>query len=121
MNYVWKKAVITFYREKYPRESEPFAVIKSAKLIISKTNKNKLIGEIKDFFPLMGNLDCISSIEGITEKYVLCWFDDSIDDFKFSFRRISGVSFTDPVSYVLDENGKKTYSANFVGTTGKLE
>lgn len=121
MNYLWKKAVLTFYRDTYPRESEPFAVVKTTKLKISRTIENKLTGEIEDFFPLMGNLDCISSIEGFAEKYVLCWFDDSVEDFKLAFRRIRGVSFIDPVSYVVDENGKKTYSAKFNGTSGKLE
>jgi hypothetical protein len=121
MNYIWKKPVLTFYREKYPPEREPFAVAKSIKLEISKTQENKLTGTIDAFFPLMGNLDCLSSVEGLTEKYVLCWFDDTVDDINSAFRRVTGVTFSSQVSYVLDEKGKKTYFANFEALSGKLK
>ena len=121
MNYIWKKAVLTFYREKYPRENEPFAVVKSAKLTIQQSSKNKLVGTIEDFFPLMGNLDCLSSKDGIAEKYVLCWFDDSIENIKLSFRRITGVTFIAPLSFILDKKGKKSFSAKFKAISGKFE
>lgn len=121
MNYIWKKAVLTFYREKIPRENEPFAVVKSAKLTIQKSSENKLVGKIKDFFPLMGSVDYLNSIEGITKKYVLCWFDDSLEDMKLSFRRITGVTFITPLSCVLDGKGKKTFSAKFEAIKGRLE
>lgn len=121
MNYIWKKAVLTLYREKFPRENEPFAVVKSAKLSIHTSSENKLVGKIKDFFPLMGSLDYLTSMDGIAKKYVLCWFDDSIEDMNLSFRRLTGVAFIDPLSYVLDGQGKKSFSAKFVAISGKLE
>ncbi len=121
MNYIWKKPVLTIYREKYPPEKEPFAVTKSAKLEILKTQENKFKGIIEDFFPLMGNLDCLSSVEGLTEKYVLCWFDDTVDDINLAFRRVTSVTFSSKVSYIIDEKGKKTYSATFEALAGKLK
>ena len=119
MNYIWKKAVLTFYREKIPRENEPFAVVKSAKLTIQKSSENKLVGKIKDFF--VHGYPGTSIVEGITKKYVLCWFDDSLEDMKLSFRRITGVTFITPLSCVLDGKGKKTFSAKFEAIKGKLE
>lgn len=121
MNHIWKKPVLTFYREKYPPEKEPFAVAKTVRLEILKTQENKLTGKIVDFFPLMGNLDCLSSVEGLIEKYVLCWFDDTVDDIAQAFRRLAGVTFSSKVSYSLDEKGKKTYNADFTALAGKLE
>ena len=121
LNYAWEKPVLTFYREKYPPEREPFAVAKAVKLEISKTQENRLTGEIVDFFPLMGNLDCLSSTEGLEEKYVLCWFDDNEDDINSAFRRLSGVAFFPQVSCVVDKKGKKTYHAHFDAIAGKLK
>jgi hypothetical protein len=72
MVYIWNKPVLTFYRERIPREKEPFAVIKALKLTISKSEKEGYWGTIKSFFPLMGNLDCLSSVEGEKDYYVIC-------------------------------------------------
>lgn len=121
MKYIWKKPVLTFYREKYPPEKEPFAVAKTVRLEILKTQENNLTGKIVDFFPLMGNLDCLSSVEGLTEKYVLCWFDDTVDDIAQAFRRLTGVTFSSKAPYSVNEKGKKTYNANFDAIAGKLE
>lgn len=121
MNYAWNKAVLTFYREKYPPKREPFAVVKTEKLEISRSHDNLLTGEITGFFPLMGNLDCISSVEGLADKYVICWFDDTVEDMNLAFRRLTGVSFSSDFSFVLDEKGKRTYNAQFKALAGKLE
>jgi hypothetical protein len=121
MNYAWNKAVLTFYIEKHPPEREPFAVVKTKKLEISKSQDNILTGEIKEFFPLMGNLDYISSAEGLAEKYVICWFDDTVDDINLAFRRLTGVSFLTDFSYITDEKGKRTYKTQFRALAGKLK
>ena len=57
MNFVWYKPVLSFYRERIPREKEPFAVAKALKLEVTKSEKEGIYGRIHSFFPLMGNLD----------------------------------------------------------------
>jgi hypothetical protein len=121
MDFVWNKPVLTFYRERIPREKEPFAVVKALKLIVSKSEKACYWGTINSFFPLMGNLDCLSSVEGKQDHYVICWFDDKVENLNESFRRLAGVSFPSDVPYLVDENGKRTYDARFKAKIGKLE
>jgi hypothetical protein len=121
MNFVWNKPVLTFYRERIPREKEPFSVVKALKLEVSKSEKEGYLGKINSFFPLMGNLDCLSSVEGKQDHYVICWFDDKVEDIDASFRRLAGVTFSSQVPYVVDERGKRTYSVSFKATHGKLE
>ena len=121
MDFVWNKPVLTFYRERTPREKEPFAVVKAIKLEISESEKEGYLGEINAFFPLMGNLDCLSSVEGKQDRYVICWFDDRIEDIDESFRRLAEVSFSSDVPYVVDERGKRTYNAKFKAKYGKLK
>ena len=121
MDFVWNKPVLTFYRERIPRENEPFAVVKALKLTVLKSEKAGYWGTINSFFPLMGNLDCLSSVEGKQDHYVICWFDDKVEDIDASFRRLAGVTFSSQVPYVVDERGKRTYSASFKATHGKLE
>ena len=120
MDFVWNKPVLTFYRERIPREKEPFAVAKALKLAVNKSETVGYLGIINSFFPLMGNLDCLSSVEGKQDNYVICWFDDKVEDFNESFRRLAGVTFPSEVPYVVDERGKKTYNARFIAKTGKL-
>ena len=122
MEFVWNKPVLTFYREKHKQpEREPFAVVKTKKLVVSKTENNRFEGSIQDFFPLMGNLDCISSVEGMVDKYVLCWFDDKEENLSKAFRRLTGVTFSSGAPYVINEKGKRTYNAAFQAEHGKLE
>lgn len=121
MNFVWNKPVLTFYRERTPHEKEPFAVVKALKLEVTRFEKEVYQGKINNFFPLMGNLDCLSSVEGKQDHYVICWFDDKIEDLDKSFRRLAGVTFTSDVSYVIDTKGKRTYAAKFKAKHGKLE
>jgi hypothetical protein len=121
LDFVWSKPVLTFYRKRAPREKEPFAVVKALKLEVTKSEKEGYHGTINSFFPLMGNLDCLSSVEGKQDHYVICWFDDKVEDLNASFRRLAGVTFSSDVSYVVDEKGKRTYAANFKAKYGKLE
>ena len=121
MDFVWNKPVLTFYRERFPREKEPFVVVKALKLEVSKSEKEGYLGRINSFFPLMGNLDCFSSVEGKQDHYVICWFDDKVEDIDESFRRLSGVAFSSDVAYVVDERGKRIYTTTFKAKHGKLE
>lgn len=121
MDFAWNKPVLTFYRERVPREKEPFAVVKALKLEVTKSQKEGHLGKINAFFPLMGNLDCLSSVEGKTDHYVICWFDDETEDLDESFRRLAGVTFLSDVTYVVDDKGKRTYTAKFKAKYGKLK
>jgi hypothetical protein len=120
MDFVWFKPVLTFYRERIPREKEPFVVVKALKIEVSKSEEGYL-GKINSFFPLMGNLDCLSSVEGKQDRYVICWFDDKVEDIDESFRRLAGVTFSSDVPYVIDARGKRTYEAKFKASHGRLE
>jgi hypothetical protein len=120
MSFVWFKPVISFYRERMPREKEPFAVAKALKLEVTKSEEG-IYGRIYSFFPLMGNLDYISSGESKQDKYVICWFDDTIEDLAESFMRLTGVTFSSNISYVINKRGKKTYQAKFKTLHGKLK
>ena len=120
MKIVWHKPVLSFYRERIPREKEAFAVAKALKLEVTKSEKEDIYGRINSFFPLMGNLENISSIEGKQDQYVICWFDDTIEDLNASFRRLTGVTFSSNINCVIDKRGKKTYEAEFKASHGKL-
>ncbi|WP_455368469.1 hypothetical protein [[Eubacterium] cellulosolvens] len=114
----WKKPTISVFREKADKqEHEPFAVIKAQKISLKKTEKHSYDGEIIDFFVLMGDIDCITSDEGIKYNYVLCWFDDNIVDFSDSFRKLSGVTFLSAPSYT-ESKGKRTYRSSFKAKYG---
>ena len=121
MSYIWNKPVLTFYREKNPPEKEPFAVVKTTKLEVTISKDKLLTGEIKDFFPLMGTLDSLSSIDGIVDKYVICWFDDAVDDLGLAFRRLVGVTFSSKISFIVGKKGKRTYTAKFKAIKGKIK
>jgi hypothetical protein len=121
MDLIWNKPVLTLYKQRSPPEKEPFAVVKALKLGVSKSEKGGYRGAIVAFFPLMGNLDCVSSVEGKSDTYVICWFDDKEEDLNKSLRRLAGVTFPSGIPYVVDERGKRTYDASFVAKAGKLE
>lgn len=121
MDFVWEKPVIMFFKDRSDKpEKEPFVVVKTRRLEISKVDKKELEGSIHDFFPLMGNVSFISSNRGFSDRYILCWLDDAEDDFKKGWRRLSGVIFTEEFTSLSDENGKKTYNAHFRAEHGKL-
>ena len=115
--------MLTFYRERFGKpEKEAFTVVQAQQLEVSEQeDDHKFLCNLKDFFPLMGDADCLSTPEGKADKYVVCWFDTKVDDFKEAFRRLTGVSFSEGANCVLDEKGKRTYNADFVAKHAKLE
>lgn len=123
LQFVWKKPVLTFYRERFGKpEREAFVVVQARRLsILRNDGNNKLRCTLEDFFPLMGDIDYLSSKEGKADRYVLCWFDDREDDFGKAFRRLTGVTFPEGTKFVTDEKGKRSYSAKFEAKHGKLE
>ena len=123
LQFVWKKPVLTFYRERFGKpEREAFVVVQARRLsILRNDGNNKLRCTLEDFFPLMGDIDYISTKEGKADKYVLCWFDDREDDFGKAFRRLTGVTSPEGIKCVTDEKGKRTCNANFEAKHGKLE
>jgi hypothetical protein len=120
---VWEKPVITFYKERLGNpERTAFMVVKARRLVISRKEKgDKLSCRLKDFFPLMGEISHLSTEDGKADRYVLCWFDDSENDFGRAFRRLTGVTFKEGINYTTDEKGKRTYNAGFKAEHGKLE
>ena len=116
----WNKPAIAFYLERLDKpEREPFAVIKARKIIVRSNQEGGFDGSLTDFFTLMGDIDHISSAEGRRDHYVLCWFDDSEDDFSKSFRRLNGVTFPSGLSY-RETEGKRTYNASFQAKQGRF-
>lgn len=123
MRFLWDKPVIVFYKERLDQpERSAFLVVKAMKLVIASTSGSiPLKGSIKDFFPLMGDIDYISSKKGLSDRYVLCWFDDDEDDFSKAWRRLTGVTFPDGISYEVGDMGKKTCNTDFRATEGKFK
>ena len=112
----WHKPVLSFYRENNEQpEREAFAVVKAQKLTVSE--KDGFNCKIEDFFCLMGDVDQVSS----TGKYVVCWFDDSIEDFYAGFRRLSGVTFPSGIIFTVDKRDKRTYNTIFEAKHAKLK
>ena len=123
MQFVWDKPVLTFYRERFGKpEREAFVAVKARKLVVSKKEQDaKFNCALQDFFPIMGELEQISTKEGKADSYVLCWFDDTEDDFGKAFRRLTGVTFPEGIKCVTDEKGKISCNADFEAKHGKLE
>jgi hypothetical protein len=123
LQFVWEKPVITVYRERFGKpEREAFVALKARKLVVSrKEEDSKFNCALTDFFPIMGELDYVSTKEGKADRYVLCWFDDKVDDFGKAFRRLTGVTFPAGIKCVTDEKGKISCNADFEAKHGKLE
>ncbi len=119
--FVWKKPVICIFKERDKPEIDPFVVVKAREVNILKSEDGKLTGSIRDFFTLMGDADYLSSPKGMTDTYVMCWFDDEEPDMRKDLRRLRGVTMTSKVTYVLSESGKRTYNAAFKAEHGKLK
>ena len=116
--FVWNKPVLTLYRENNEQpEREAFAVIKAKNLTVQKTENGEFKGNIADFFCLMGDADQVTS----SGKYIVCWFDDSIEDFYDGFRRLSNVAFPSGVSFTVDKRNKRTYTAFFEAKHAKIK
>ena len=113
----WGKPVLSFYCENNEKhEREPFAVVKAKKLIVTKADQGELSGKIEDFFCLMGDVDQVQP----DKHYVICWFDDSVDNFYEAFRRMSGVTFPTSIGSTVDKGNKRTYNTTFQARHAKL-
>ena len=119
---VWEKPVIVFYKEREkPRETKALVAVKARKITVSRQSENKLTGTIEEFFPLIGDFEYPFSSEGKTDNYVLCWFDDKVDDFNIAFRRLTGVTFPQGIRCQVNENDKKVCNTTFSAKQGKLQ
>ena len=116
----WKKPTISIFRERPDKqENEPLVVIKAQKISIQEEEGRVFKGELIDFFSLMGDVDYISTDDGKNDQYVLCWFDDSIDDFSESFRKLTGVTLLSGPSYI-ESKGKRIYRLSFKAKYGLI-
>jgi len=121
LDLVWDKPVIVFYKERLKQpESKAFAVIKARRLTVIG-EKDNFVGSIEEFFPLMGDIDYVSTDEGKSDKYIICWFDDKEDDFSKSWRRLTTVTFKTGITFTTDKKGKRSYKAAFKAKRGKFE
>ena len=119
---VWNKPVISIFRERQKQESEPFAVIRARKMVVNQVGDKDYTGQIADFYSLMGDVDYLTSDEGKSDRYVLCWFDDTEPDMTKDFRKLRGVMFGGAVECSISEqNHKLTYNAKFSAVQGKLK
>jgi hypothetical protein len=119
---VWKKPVICIFKERDEKpEIDPFVVVKAKEIAIARSKDGKTTGRILDFFTLMGDADYLSTAKGAVDHYVMCWFDDNEPDQTKDLRRLRGVTFSEKVSYVLNDSGKRTYHATFKAQHAKLE
>jgi hypothetical protein len=119
---VWKKPVICIFKERGKGEwqSDPFVVVK-AKQVTVEQGQSKFSGRLQDFFTLMGDMDYLSSQEGKSDHFVMCWFDDTQPDMTRDLRRLHGVRFNGEVSCSLNEQThKRTYNAVFNADQAKL-
>jgi hypothetical protein len=119
---VYNKPVLCIFKERLVNpEIDPFVVVKAKKLMISCGEGSGCSGTIEDFFTLMGDADYLSTPEGVADHYVVCWFDDTEPDMTKDLRRLRGVTFKNKAAFVLNESGKRTYSASFKAEHAKLK
>lgn len=116
----WKKPTLSLYRERQnPPEKEPFVVLKARRITLEALENTGFTGTIDGFFTLMGDIKYISSPDGKKDQYVLCWFDDSTEDFNEAFRKLRGVTFPYGISSISSE-GKELYKASLQAEQGKI-
>jgi len=123
MKYDCEKPTIVFYREQIEKpEREAFAVIKAQRLSLTPAPQGKGYGGvIKNFFPLMGDIEQVSTEAGREDRYILCWTDDSEEDPDKSWKRLTGVTFSHEIDLTINERGKKTYNTKFEAAKGKID
>lgn len=123
MSFIYEKPVLTFYKERFGKpETEPFVAIKARKIVINKNEAdNDFTCVLEDFFPIMGSIDYVGSGERKNDTFVLCWFDDSVDNFSSAFRRLTGVTFNEGIKCTINEKGKITCNCKFKAKHGKLK
>jgi hypothetical protein len=120
--FVWKKPVLCIFKERDVNpEIDPFVVVKAKKLTITKNADSKYSVGIVDFFTLMGDADYLTTKEGASDHYVMCWFDDTEPDTTKDLRRLRGVNLKSKVTCALNEAGKRTYNAAFQAEHAKLK
>ena len=119
---VWKKPVVCIFKERdVDPEIDPFVVVKAKKIVLSRQGADGVTGSLQNFFTLMGDADYLSSAEGAADHYVMCWFDDIEPDMTRDLRRLRGVALQGKVTFVLNEDGKRTYNAAFKAEHAKLK
>jgi len=120
--FIWNKPVLCIFKERDVNpEVDPFVVVKAKKLTITKSAEDKYSGSIMDFFTLMGDADYLTTKEGLTDHYVICWFDDTESDMTKDLRRMRGVSFKAKANCEINDTGKRTYHASFNAVHAKLK
>jgi hypothetical protein len=121
--FVWNKPVLCIFKERDVNpEIDPFVVIKAKKLSLTKNDGSKYSGNIVDSFTLMGDADYLLTKEGISDHYVMCWFDDTEPDMTKDLRRLRGVTFNGKVTCTENEKtGKRTYNAVFKAEHAKIK
>jgi hypothetical protein len=119
---IWNKPVLCFFKERdINPEVDPFVVVKAKKLTITKGADAKYSGNIMDFFTLMGDADYLTTKEGLADRYVICWFDDTEPDMTKDLRRLRGVTFKAKATCAISDSGKRTYNATFNAVHAKLK
>ena len=120
---IWNKPVLCIFKERDVNpEIDPFVVVKAKKLSLIKDAGSKYSGSIVDSFTLMGDADYLTSKEGKTDHYVMCWFDDTELDMTKDLRRLRGVTFDGKVTCTQNvKTGKRTYNATFKAEHAKLK
>ena len=120
--FVWNKPVVCIFKERDVNpEIDPFVVVKAKKITLSSAGNSKVVGNLVDFFTLMGDADYLLSPEGVVDHYVMCWFDDTEPDITKDLRRLRGVTLKGKVTCALNAAGKRTYNANFKVEHAKLK
>jgi hypothetical protein len=120
--FVYNKPVLSIFRERFVNpESDPFVVVRAKKLAVTTGENPKFTGVIEDFFTLMGDVDYLTSKEGVPDSYVVCWFDDTEPDMTKDLRRMRGVAFNGQVTCHEDpKTHKRTYNAVFTALQARL-
>jgi hypothetical protein len=97
-------------------------VVRAKELTLTSGTDPKFIGALIDFFTLMGDTDYLTTLEGKTDHYVICWFDDDEPDMTKDMRRLRGVHFNGQVTYIENEKThKRTYNAKFSAEQGNVK
>jgi hypothetical protein len=121
---VWKKPVVCIFKERSADnwQSDPFVVVKAKQVTVASEGDSKFSGKIEDFFTLMGDADYLSSDEGKSDHYVMCWFDDTEPDMTKDLRRLRGVRVNGDVTFRSnDKTHKRTYNASFTAEQAKIQ
>ncbi|MHA1409224.1 MAG: hypothetical protein ACTSQY_02685 [Candidatus Odinarchaeia archaeon] len=111
----WKNVYFQLFRE---NESKPLCVCRAKRISLGETEgkTENVTGIINDFFPLMGSImELISDpgFSGSTHKYVICWADDTVDDEKKMWKKLTGVRFLESID-TIGGCDKQRYRGRFI-------